>query len=261
MSYTLGRIVEHDERSRGYALPESDLSKLKSKRWARHVPIFDQGAIGSCTGNSMLGALGTSTHFEALKTLGKSPEYSQATAIDIYSSATKIDGFKDEYPPVDRGSSGLAVSKIAKERGWIDSYLHAFTFNAVCTALQEGPAICGIPWYNSFMNPVKGECILKGERTKGVHAGHQILLDEIDVDNQRIWFTNSWGSLWGIGGRAYFSFDTLKELLGMQGDVTYFVPITEAGPTETTVWQNYKLFFKSLGEIIISLIGQLWKRK
>ena len=50
----LGRLIEHDERSRRYAFDASKV-KLASVHHERRVPVLDQGDLGSCTGNAMTG--------------------------------------------------------------------------------------------------------------------------------------------------------------------------------------------------------------
>ena len=227
--HRLGRVVEHDPRSRAFALPESDLSNLVSVDWTRHAPVFQQGDLGSCTGQSALGATCTGSLYDALHSVGKVPTMTQEYAVDIYSRATQLDAFPGEYPPVDTGSSGLAVAKVLKEREYIKSYLHAFSFNAAVTALQKSPVITGVNWYSSFYHPnLDGECVITSRAI--VDGGHEIVVDAIDVENKRVRFTNSWGKTWGRDGRAWFSFDTWRRLLSEMGDVTSFTPLVEAEP-------------------------------
>jgi hypothetical protein len=44
---------------------------------------------------------------------------------------------------------------------------------------------------------------------------------------------NSWGTSWGVNGRAYFTFDDFKELLAAEGDCTVFTPLNQPAPVPT----------------------------
>ena len=222
MPYPLGRIVRHDPRSRAYAYTAAN--PLISVRWIRHAPIFDQGNIGSCTSNACLGALGTGPLYDALKSR---PTYNEIEAVHLYSQATMLDDAPGSYPPDDTGSSGLAVAKAAQNDGWLSGYQHAFDFTAALSALAAGPLIVGVDWYAGFDTPAKtGECVLSGS----VRGGHELCVDTLDVENQRVWFTNSWGESWGTFGRAFWTFATFEKLLAADGDATILTPVTAPAP-------------------------------
>jgi hypothetical protein len=55
----LGRHVQHDPRSLRYAHGVLPKTAIKTVDWTRRAPIFDQGQLGSCTGNAAAGLLGT----------------------------------------------------------------------------------------------------------------------------------------------------------------------------------------------------------
>jgi hypothetical protein len=196
-------------------------------RWKREVPVFDQGNLGSCTGNAGIGCLSTDPFYATLPTGTKLDE---AAAVDLYSAATVIDSAPGQYPPDDTGSDGLSIAKVLKSRGLISGYQHTFTFTDCLKALTNQPVIIGTVWYDSFFNPsTNGEISIDPGST--VQGGHEYVLDEIDTANGRVGFTNSWGSSWGINGRGYMSYATLQRLLAEQGDVTVFVPVTKPAPT------------------------------
>ena len=225
--HPLGRVKQHDERSRRFAFPASYISTLKSVQWPRHAPVFDQGNLGSCTGNACLGALGTSPLYDALSV---KPPYTEDEAVAIYSAATHISSPSDPYPPDDVGSSGLAVAQVAKADGWLSGYQHALSFEAALSALAVGPVIVGVDWHDGFDTPTAaGECVLSGS----VRGGHELCVDTLDMGHRLVWFTNSWGSSWGINGRAWWSFDTFEKLLAADGDCTILVPDTAPAPVPT----------------------------
>jgi hypothetical protein len=228
----LGRIVQHDPRSRAYAFTAPAKLELVSKRHLRFIPVLDQGNLGSCTGNAGIGAIGTSPAFATIVPSVVSHDYlDENAAVKLYSDATAIDEWSGSYPPDDTGSSGLAVAKVLKSRGWISGYQHTFSFEDMQAALQLGPVLLGINWYENFFDPdSKGNLSISTSRVAG---GHEIAVDEIDMENQRFGFTNSWGESWGIGGRAYIPFDLMKRLLSEDGDVVVLVPLNLPAPVPT----------------------------
>lgn len=207
---SLGRHVEHDEQSRQFAVVRR-AAPIASRHWTRHVPIYDQGQLGSCTGNAMAGALSTGPFRH---------RFHEATAIRIYKAATIIDGIDGAYPPDDTGSSGLAVSKVAQSKGWISSYRHCFSLDDVLTALQTGPVIAGTNWHEGMDNPGPGGLV---RPTGSVRGGHEYCLIGVDVASKTIRAANSWGTSWADNGRFTISWDDFAALLAEDGDAT--VPV------------------------------------
>lgn len=223
----LGRHVTHDSRSLQYLVEAADVNTLKSVRHSRRVPIFDQGQLGSCTGNAAVGCLGTDPFYD---TLPNASILTEQYAVQVYSLATKLDPYSGSYPPTDTGSDGLSVAKVLKNLGLISGYQHATSLQAALTALQDRPVIVGTKWKSSmFTTGADGRINVSGS-TEG---GHEFELDEVDVENQRVWMDQSWGLDFGIHGRAYFTWDDFGQLLSDNGDVTVFVPLTQPAPTPT----------------------------
>lgn len=213
--FPLGRHVEHDEHSKTFAIKRAT-SAPKSASYQRHCPPFDQGELGSCTGNAMAGALMTDPFWKTGRQL------TEVDAVRLYSEATHLDKIRGSYPPSDTGSSGLAVAKAAKKEGWITGYEHAFGLDDLLHGLSQRPGILGINWYTSFDTPSStGECPLTPNAT--VRGGHEVQMFKLDVEQQRVWCYQSWGLTWGglADGTFWFSFSTLQRLLAEQGDATY----------------------------------------
>ena len=120
MTHPLGRVVEHDERSRDYPAMSVVPAAILPIRWAHYGTVLDQGDIGACTGFAMAQCLNSGRLHEGHRQLGADD------ALALYSSATRLDSVPGHYPPDDTGSSGLAVAKAAKAAGYIRSYTHAF---------------------------------------------------------------------------------------------------------------------------------------
>lgn len=218
----LGRHVDHDPRSRGFAVAEpADLTHLVSVRHQRHIPVLDQGQVGSCTANAAVGALGTSplwdVHHVGLS--GRSGYADERLAVALYSDEQRA-LFGQPYPPSDKGGSGLAIAKVLKARGMITGYRHAFSLNACLSALAKQPVIIGVSWFQDMFTPdPDGRVHPTGA---ALNEGHEVVLDELDVENQRVWLTNSWGASWGVVGRGYLTWADLGTLLADQGDCTVF---------------------------------------
>ncbi len=213
----LGRHVEHDPRSKAFSLTHPPI--IQPATWTRFGDIFNQGNIGSCTGNAMAGCLNTSPFF---KLGGARILLQEREAVALYSIATQLDQIRGHYPPDDTGSSGLAVAKAAMKLGYIKAYHHAFGLQAVLAALGHGPGILGIPWYEGFDNPIgpHGELRISG----AVRGGHEVQLSEINVSKRMVRGPNSWGNTWADKGYFTMSFDTLGALLSQDGDFVVPVP-------------------------------------
>lgn len=121
MPYALGRNVRHDPRSLRYTLPVA--GDIKSAAWTRHIPILDQGDLGSCTGNAGTGILGTDGLWQTLTTVAQS-KLDETYAAQLYSDATKVDDDPKNYPPTDTGSDGLSIAQVLKARRLISGYTH-----------------------------------------------------------------------------------------------------------------------------------------
>ena len=228
--YQLGRNVNHDPRSRSFAFDTAGITPVSVKH-VRRIPVLNQGKIGSCTGNATVGALGTDPFFN---TVAVKAQLNETLAVKIYSQATIVDPFPGTYPPTDTGSNGVSVAKAAQGFGYISGYTHTFDFNSAIAALSTQPVIIGINWYNNFFTPA-ADGTLSISAKDYVAGGHEVVLDELDMQKQRVGGTNSWGATWGAKGRFYIPFALFKRLLSEQGDVTVFVPNTKAAPTPSPI--------------------------
>jgi hypothetical protein len=209
----LGRHVEHDPQSRAFSAGTAAIKTVSHKR---HGKAFDQGDLGSCTGNAMAGVLMS----EPLWVSGRN--LSESDAVALYKAATKLDSLPGKYAPTDTGSSGLAVMKAAVKAKYITGYAHTFSLDHLLGSLVLKPGVLGINWYSSFDDPKPdGECRLTASAK--IRGGHEVQLFGIDAAKERVWCINSWGPTWGgkKNGTFYFTWKTLKRLLAEQGDATF----------------------------------------
>ena len=123
----LGRHVVHDPQSRAFALPDVIAYGAHLPRAVQHarvVPVFDQGEVGSCTANALLGCLGTEPFASQLSERDYAAvdlaSFDEALALAVYHDETVLDEreIPGVYPPDDTGSAGLYAMKVARARGW-----------------------------------------------------------------------------------------------------------------------------------------------
>jgi hypothetical protein len=233
----LGRNIRVDSRSLAY--PYKPVSQIQTDGdWQRFVGPFDQGEVGSCTGNAAIGCMATGL-YHATYTPDALYSLDESGALGCYSAATKLDTYPGQYQPTDTGSDGPAVAQALKNAGMISGYTHATTGKDARLALGEGPIIVGMKWYNSMFE-AGPDGRMTVDRNSGLAGGHEIVFDKIDALKGQAWFTQSWGPSFGverdgIPGRAWFDLDDFEMQVNDQGDATIFVPITAPKPEPVPV--------------------------
>jgi hypothetical protein len=206
----LGRHIHIDPRSAAH--PAELAAAVVSVRHACAGLPLNQGDIGSCTANALVGALNTMPHWSPGR-----PTLAEPDAVALYSAETALEG--QPYPPDDPGGSGTEVCQAALNAGMLDGYQHATGIDEALGALVIRPVICGINWFTSFDAPdARGVVAVAPGAT--VRGGHEVLATGIDAQAELVWFYNSWGPGYGLAGRFALSFQTLSTLLAQGGDVT-----------------------------------------
>lgn len=219
-----GRHVNHDPRSKNYPVTASS-SPLTSVTHARHVPIYDQGDLGSCVPHAGKGVLSTApfTHRYTSEP-GIVKTYEQLTAVD------DVPGYYKPGDPAsqDTGSDGLSFAKYAATKGWCSRYLHAFSITAMLTALQTTPVMCGTSWLTGMDDPDPSGLVTVAGESRGGHeyeAFAYLMRGTVRDDTEDlIGFCNSWGIGWGAAGRFYVTVSQYAGLLAQDGDVTVLIP-------------------------------------
>lgn len=220
--YKLGRIINHDERSKQFAFNTADI-KITNVTHKRLIPVLDQGQVGSCTGNAGIGSINTEPCV-----ISSFPVFSpdEAGALKLYSAAEALDG-SGTYPPIDVGSSGLSIAKVLLKAGAISAYQHTFTLNDALKALMQYPIITGTNWYSNMFTP---DADGRVHPTGTLEGGHEYEAFKVDTDLGRIWFYNSWGTTWGVNGTFYMTWADYGNLLAKSGDVTVLIPPISTPP-------------------------------
>jgi hypothetical protein len=230
----LGRHVQHDPRSLRYAHGVLPKTAIRSVDWTRRAPIFDQGDLGSCTGNAAAGLVGTDSQARAgltSVTVGEEVlPVDEDFAVRLYELATSLDEFDGQYPPTDTGSSGIGAAKALVKLGLATKYSHAFSLTALQSALQSGPVMAGTVWLNSMFNTDRDGYVIV-DRKSGEAGGHEYVISAYDAARQAYRLDNSWGTSWGMRGSAWYRQADLQWLLSQDGDVT--VPAWATAPAPT----------------------------
>lgn len=234
----LGRHVNHDPRSRRFPVRGAEQLPIVTTRHRRFVPIFDQGELGSCTGNAALGCMGTGLFYDTVQARADFP-FTEDGAVTVYSRASALDNYAGQYPPTDTGSDGLSVAKVLKDAGWISGYEHAFGIDDLIRGLMRSPAIVGTEWTAGMSEPNESGVIWPSGAVQGGHeyvadayiaAGDPFGPEAKPAGQPMIGFTNSWGESWAAGGHHFMSARDFGKLLDREGDATFFIPLDVAAP-------------------------------
>jgi hypothetical protein len=203
----LGRHVYRPSFGVRKAVPVSP--DLKTTFHTRLVPVFDQGDLGSCTGNAAEGAISTAPF---------SYKGDEAGAVKTYSLATELDDIPGSYPPDDTGSSGWAAMRALYKQGLIKGWYQTSTLADTLWALQLRPGITGITWLTGCDNPSPSGLVSYSGTVRG---GHEIEMYGLDVTSKLIWFYNSWGTSWGLNGTFCMTWSDYEKALLDSGDATF----------------------------------------
>lgn len=218
--HALGRHIEHDERSRAFPFASPGPTVSRSVTWGIAKTVLHQ-RLNACTGNAAAHCLNTDLFKPVRRTKNQGRLFYQADAVRIYSLATQHDEFSGQYPPVDKGSSGLGVAKACKKMGYIDRYTHCFSFGQFLAAVETQPVLVGTLWTEDMNRPGPDGLVVPGLLTgPRVVGGHEYLCRGVDYENRTLRFRNSWGARWGLSGDFFIGFADFTALLKADGDAT-----------------------------------------
>lgn len=223
----LGRHQRHDPRNDLYLYQASPAATIRSITWPRHGPIFDQGQLGSCTANAIIGAVQCDPLYNALP--NGHPALTENYCVDVYEEETRTDPYPGQYPPDDTGSDGTTACQTAKHRGLISGYTHCTTLAGMLAALQTGPVIAGYDWWSSFDTPGLNATITINPGAY-VRGGHETLIRGADTTRELLLADNSWGTSWGDSGSFRIPWTVMDRLLSAGGDCNVPLPANAPQP-------------------------------
>ena len=218
-----------DQRDHLYAAPVVELKKLPPKVDLRpQCPkvIYDQGQLGSCTGNAIACAI----QFDRLKQKRK-PDFIPSRLF-IYYNERDMEGTvaSDSGAQIRDGIKSVVKQGACSEKTW-PYVITKFTVKPPPPAYQEAskfqvtsysrvtqtlaqlkgclasgyPFVFGFTVYESFESPAvaKSGAMPMPAASEKVLGGHAVVAAGYDDASQRFIIRNSWGSKWGQKG--YFT--------------------------------------------------------
>lgn len=204
-----GRVFDYmprlDHRNLPYRMAAAgDLGR--SRFWSPSVQVLDQGREGACVGHCV-------THeYGASPVRGK---VSNSLAYDVYKRAQQL----DPWPGEDyEGTSVRAGMLAGRERGWWTGFRWALSMPELRAALDLGPVVIGVDWYEGMYDAPGGIVRPTGR----VVGGHCLLVTGYTPRHRGIrgpaWrLRNSWGKTWGANGTAYIPAADLAQILFAAG--------------------------------------------
>jgi len=217
-----------DARDHLYAAPMLGVAVLPTKVDLRPncPPVYDQGQLGSCTGN----AIGAAVQFERKKQ-GMAPDF-PPSRLFIYYNERVIEGTvgTDAGAQIRDGIKAVATLGVCPEKDWpynINQFtkkppvkafkdaLHAraVSYSRVTRTLQQMkgclasgfPFVFGFSVYESFESEdvAKTGVVPMPAANEKLLGGHAVMAAGYDDAQQRFFVRNSWGPDWGMKG--YFS--------------------------------------------------------
>lgn len=199
---------------------------------------YDQGDLGSCTGNGIAGVL----EYEAVRQ-GEPPV--TPSRLFIYYGERSIEGTVDQDAgaSIRDGIKVVAALGAPPESDWpydisqfavrppAEAYTDALQHKALVykravfgqfrIALAAGyPIVFGISVYESFESGTVAEdgIVPMPTQSEQILGGHCIVMVGYDDATRRLKFRNSWGTGWGDGGYGYLPYDYVNPSVGLASD-------------------------------------------
>jgi hypothetical protein len=213
----LDAVPQFDPRSRRYPVTEvlTDQQRgLRSFGW--DCPAWlNQGSEGACVGFAWAHELAASP--------GEVKGVTKKLARDIYKHARRVDEWPGERYS---GTSVLAGAKVVRFRGYMKEYRWGFgVIDALRAIGYFGPAVVGIPWYESMRHPRPSGLL---EVTKdNLGDRHAILVRGVALRARLkgepgplsvVHLRNSWSKRWGVNGDCWILVDDFERLLRDDGE-------------------------------------------
>lgn len=180
--------------------------------------VYDQGQLGSCTGNALSSHIFFNKGFDASRLFIYYNERLIENTVNIDAGAMIRDGIKALaiYGAPDETLWPYVISKFktkpdasvynAARANLIKSYHRIITLDDMRACLAEGyPFVTGFSVYESFESATVASTgvVPMPKKTEAMLGGHAVLVVGYDNRSKRFICRNSWGSGWGQAG--YFT--------------------------------------------------------
>ena len=219
--YGLGRLYLPDERDQQFLmtsfLAPPEALVLPRYKYYTTGPVLDQGRSPQCVDYSENQWLATSPI--------RNTRYKPGV---IYCEAQKRDPWEGDCTnPKYDGTSVRAGMKFLQEQGRVQTYVWAFDAQTVANWILsgKGPVVVGTAWYRSMFNPNPKTGLITLDRSSPLDGGHAYLLSGYNAVTRLFRITNSWGTRWGQGGRAWIRFEDMDSLIKEQGEACTAVEV------------------------------------
>lgn len=237
----LGWIPDiHDDRDYIYEAPMKLRGVMPSKVDLRNIcpPVYNQGALGSCTANALLAAVECGKKIKKQKTRRLSRLFlyynTRAMIGTIYSDSGGYlrDGIKslnkqgvcpEKEWTYSAGTRHGAKFTIKPPKKCYDSALDhqilsywRITPNMyqIRACLADGyPFVFGFSIYSSFMSKEVSETGIMPLPQQGeqLFGGHAVMAVGYDDEKEMLLVRNSWGKKWGDGGYFRMPYDYIRK--------------------------------------------------
>lgn len=195
-------------------------------------PIESQGNVGSCTGQSIVGAL------EMIERRDGNGKYTDLSRLFVYynervlintvnedSGAYIRDGIKviskigvcveTLHPYIEKNFKKKPTKKAFKDASsrLFNSYERITEFKDQLRCLADGyPFVFGMTVYDSFMSDevAKTGIVPMPKSKEKTQGGHAVLAVGYDNKTKRVIVRNSWGTEWGDKGYFYLPYTFMK---------------------------------------------------
>lgn len=150
--------------------------------------------------------------------------YTVKDAHDFYYKC-KVD---DGSPNKEEGASIRNAARVLKQEGKIDAYAFAMDITAIkWWLLHRGPLMVGTIWTEGMLTSDENNMILP---IGNIVGGHAYLLNEWTKDG-KVGIQSSWGTRWGINGKAYMTADNFTALFKYGGEAVTAVELPVPSPS------------------------------
>lgn len=215
-----GRVLDPQTNRAAALYPvRAEATDRVRRRW-KMPERLDQGATGTCVAHAFgHRRAGNPVPVEGINHQWAIKFYLEASALYWGTSDTSLQ----------KGTSALSACQVLLKRKAIDRYEWIANWNAGpeqlrYALLERGPVCVGSNWYSSMSAPriedtPDGKVAwMRVDYSSALRGGHEWVLDEIDlapVDGSEPYVSilNSWGTGWGVKGRARFTLPDIDKLI------------------------------------------------
>ena len=206
----LDRVESFDPASFDYPVTSVlPTQRERSWQWRPGSFVTNQRKEGACGGH------GWTNELMARPRPFTAPADPDRWAYRLYKQMQRNDQWPGEAY---EGTSVIAGAKVLAKAGALTGYRWSFSFKDFLLGLSwKGPAVLGIPWFESMYEADNGIVTVAGEQV----GGHCLIAYGLSLTTRTVFLRNSWGAEWGRRGNARIAFSDLERLLHTNGEACF----------------------------------------